>query len=518
MHTITPVPATAQTASPATNAPGLTTTLADTDIPTDNEALIAAITRLAGHINAAQHRFLKLLAALIEREAWGDGGGIKSPAHWLNYYCGIDLGAAREKVRVAKSLAQLPQIDEAFASGAISYSKVRAMTRSATPHNEAHLLNIARHGTAHHIEMLVRKHQRVRRQVRGLGHGSKQEQRGNRDEDAAAAQFAGRELHWHYDDDGMLVIRGRLAPEDGALFIKAIDAAFAQLHQSSGPSEVQAGHGQESGPENVSAETFYSNQNAECSKDVSAETLLYSQERKADTFPQKRADALMLLIEHSLQHSTGDLAPLTPPHRHQMIIHIEKNTLMHGATHNCSIEHGPFLSPASARRLACDTSLLTVLEDSQGNVLNVGRKTRTVSPALRRALTIRDHCCRFPGCTESRFVDAHHIHHWCDGGETSLENLVLLCRRHHRLVHEQGFELINRGAGHIEFRRPDRQILPEALYPQFVEHEAHEEHLAIERQHQRMGLDIDEFTSITRWQGERMDYSMAMEGVLGSAA
>jgi len=569
MKSITPVPATRPKAFRDTNSPGFTPILADTDIPADNAALIAAITRLAGHINAAQHRFLKLLAALIEREAWGDGGGIKSPAHWLNYYCGIDLGAAREKVRVAKCLTQLPQIDEAFASGAISYSKVRAMTRSATPHNEAHLLNIARHGTAHHVEMLVRKHQRVKRQVRGLGQGNEQDQRGNRDGDAAAAQFAGRGLHWHYDDDGMLVIRGRLTPEDGALFIKAIDGAFAQLHQSSANSETQVAPVRKIGSQNVStetfypnqntdsqkdvsAETFYSNHNPECSKDaseetfspyqdpksqthisaqrfsasqnpesdknVSAETFLDSQETKADTFPQKRADALMLLIEHSLQHSTGDLAPLTPPHRHQMIIHIEKNTLMRGAAHHCSIEHGPFLSPASARRLACDTSLLTVLEDSQGNVLNVGRKTRTVSPALRRALTIRDHCCRFPGCTESRFVDAHHIHHWCDGGETSLENLVLLCRRHHRLVHDQGYELINRGAGHIEFRRPDRQILPEALYPQFVEHEAHEEHLAIERLHQRMGLHVDDYTAITRWQGERMDYSMAMEGILGSAA
>ncbi|MDP2091597.1 MAG: DUF222 domain-containing protein [Pseudohongiella sp.] len=195
---------------------------------------------------------------------------------------------------------------------------------------------------------------------------------------------------------------------------------------------------------------------------------------------------------------------------------------MHSAGHHCSIEHGPFLSPASARRLACDTALLTVLEDSHGNVLNVGRKTRTVSPALRRALMIRDHGCRFPGCTESRFVDAHHIHHWCDGGETKLENLVLLCRRHHRLVHEQGYEIINHGMSqhraYIEFRRPDRQILPEALYPQFAEHETHEETLAIERQHQRLGLDIDEFTAITMWQGERMDYAMAVNGVMNSTA
>ena len=111
-------------------------------IPETNEDLGNEITRLAGHINAAQYRFLKLLAVLIEREAWG-GSGIKSPAHWLNYYCGIALGAAREKVRVAKALVTLPLIDQAFATGAISYSKVRAMTRSATVDNEALLLQVA---------------------------------------------------------------------------------------------------------------------------------------------------------------------------------------------------------------------------------------------------------------------------------------------------------------------------------------------------------------------------------------
>ncbi len=99
-------------------------------IPENDEELGNEITRLAGHINAAQYRFLKLLAALIEREAWGGDSGMKTPAHWLNYYCGIDMGAAREKVRVAKCMHLLPLIDQAFSTGAISYSKVRAMTRT----------------------------------------------------------------------------------------------------------------------------------------------------------------------------------------------------------------------------------------------------------------------------------------------------------------------------------------------------------------------------------------------------
>ncbi|HAJ76832.1 MAG TPA: hypothetical protein DCM64_10295 [Gammaproteobacteria bacterium] len=139
-------------------------------IPADNQQLSDEITRLAGHINAAQHRFLKLLAALIEREAWGGGSGIKSPAHWLNYYCGIALGAAREKVRVAKCLASLPLIDQAFSAGAISYSKVRALTRTATPDNEEYLLMIAQHSTAQHVEILVKHTQRARR-LCGNEHG-----------------------------------------------------------------------------------------------------------------------------------------------------------------------------------------------------------------------------------------------------------------------------------------------------------------------------------------------------------
>ncbi|MEX0739973.1 MAG: DUF222 domain-containing protein [Pseudohongiella sp.] len=489
------------------------------DIPSNNDELVVAITTLAGHINAAQHRFLKLLAALVERNAWGDGGGIKSPAHWLNYYCGIDLGAAREKVRVAKCLAELPQIDAAFASGAISYSKVRAMTRSATPQNEAYLLNIARHGTAQHMEMLVRKYQRSQRLMQNQGK--------NTDGDTAAAQFAGRELHWHYDDDGMLVIRGRLTPEDGAMFIKALDGAFAQLQPSDEENDLESDFERdlerdiESGPKNVSAETFSAHQAPVSEQDVSAETPADSLASEADTFPQKRADALMLLAEQSFLNSASDLTPLSPPQRHQLVIHIEKDSLNQGAAHHCSIEQGPFLSPAIARRLACDTGLLTVLEDKEGNVLNVGRKTRSISPAMRRALTRRDCGCRFPGCTETRFVDAHHIHHWCDGGETRLENLVLLCRRHHRLVHEQNFELINHGSGNIEFRRPGQQVLPQALFPQFgkqfselfSDQAPDAERLAIERQHQHMGLDINEFTAITRWQGEQMDYSMAVAGM-----
>jgi len=177
-------------------------------IPANNDELGEALTRLAGHINAAQYRFLKLLAALVEREAWQGHSGMKSPAHWLNYYCGIDLGAAREKVRVAKCLAALPLIDAAFSTGVISYSKVRAMTRAATPENEAHLLQVATHGTASHVEKLVRKFARASRLT---------------DSRHAQREYEAREFCWYHDDDGMLVFRGRLPAAEGAAFVKAME-------------------------------------------------------------------------------------------------------------------------------------------------------------------------------------------------------------------------------------------------------------------------------------------------------
>ena len=117
------------------------------------------------------------------------------------------------------------------------------------------------------------------------------------------------------------------------------------------------------------------------------------------------------------------------------------------------------LAPETARRLACDASIVALTE-RDGRTLDVGRKTRSIPPALRRALAARDRGCRFPGCDRAR-VDAHHIHHWARGGDTRLDNLVHLCRHHHGLVHEGGFAVERRPGGEILFRRPDgRRIAP----------------------------------------------------------
>ena len=176
-------------------------------IPADNAALSDGITRLAGPINAAQHRFLTLLAALIERDAW-EGAGIKSPAHWLNYHCGIDLGAARE-------------------------------------------------------------------------------------------------LTCYFDDDGMLVLRGRMTPEDGAVFMKAMEAMVAA-------------------------------QNPPVTQDEDAANL------SEKTFPQKRVDALLALAEQVMSTMAEGLQPLASADKYQVVIHIERDNEQH-----CSIDSGAHHLPLS---------------------------------------------------------------------------------------------------------------------------------------------------------------------------
>ena len=151
-----------------------------------------------------------------------------------------------------------------------------------------------------------------------------------------------------------------------------------------------------------------------------------------DTLSQRRADALGLFAETWLSHGYRSLGG----DRHQIMVHVDSETLRNGTPGRCEIESGPSLAAQTARRLSCDASLISIVEDESGQPLDVGRKTRSIPPAIRRALRSRDAGCRFPGCTHTRFLDGHHIGHWADGAETKLSNLVMLCRFHHRQVHE----------------------------------------------------------------------------------
>ncbi len=368
-----------------------------------------AFAALAAHLHAVTYELLTLLRDFDDCAGWHDG--FASCAHWLHWRTGIALGAAREKVRVAHALATLPRVGATMARGAISCAKVRAITRVATPETEGGLLDFAQAGTAAQVERFVRAWRRV-------------------DQSVAAAQAESRHLHrelstW-VDDDGMVVIRGRPSPEVGAVVQCALEAAADRLF-----------------------------------RDAQGEPKATSLAEEV-TPGQRRADALGLLAEAAL---AGDLDRGSAGDRYQVMLHVEVPTGVAAGEGLCGTVEwttGPWTSPR--RRPAacsCDASVVPMQNGIDGAVLDVGRKTRTVPPSIKRALEARDRSCRFPGCTARR-CDAHHVEHWIDGGDTSVKNLVLLCRRHHRAVHEGGFDVIRHPGGTVTFLRPNGAVLEAA--------------------------------------------------------
>lgn len=192
-------------------------------------------------------------------------------------------------------------------------------------------------------------------------------------------------------------------------------------------------------------------------------------------------------------------------------MHVDVQTLKNSVAGRCELEDGPSISAETARRLACDASLVTVIESQEGEPLSVGRKTRAISPALRLALNARDRGCRFPGCPNTRYVDAHHIRHWAHGGETKPSNLITLCRFHHRQVHEGRVAIDVLDDGAVRFRKPNGErldsIAPEHSFPLSNWRE-------VIAGNQRRGLSIDARTAATRWTGEAMDYQIAIDSLL----
>jgi hypothetical protein len=191
---------------------------------------------------------------------------------------------------------------------------------------------------------------------------------------------------------------------------------------------------------------------------------------------------------------------------HQVVVHVDAATLAHDEDGACELEHGPALAPETARRLGCDASVVRILE-RDGRPLSIGRKTRALSPALKRALRSRDRTCRFPGCGQHRFLHAHHIRHWAQGGRTDLANLIQLCSHHHRLVHEGGYSVERRGGGRVRFRRPDGQAVPAAPSP------PRGEAAAVPRVNGAAGVTVDDTTCVPCVHSERMDLHWIVDGL-----
>jgi len=337
-----------------------------------------ALTDSWADVSRATYRFLTLLREFDLRRGW-QAYGCNDCAEWLDLKLKMSRKTALEKVRVANALWLLPRIDRAYASGQLSYSQVRAVTRVANQDNEEDLLGYALQTTAAGLE---RHCQRLR----------------NGDRVAAASDarraHANRAVHI-FTEGGSL--DASLPPADLALVEQAIEKVAASL------------------PEDPGRDYFAT-----------------------------RADALVQMAKLIL----ADEAPESRgADNYQVLVHVDAQALS-GKGGECD-EPLP-----TVQRLCCDGAVIPIVK--HGNeVLDVGRKQRTVPTALKRALLARDRTCQFPGCHHRKFLDAHHIHHWADGGETSLDNLTLLCTHHHTLLHEGGFTLEKLRDGCFRFLRAD---------------------------------------------------------------
>lgn len=326
------------------------------------------IATLAAHLSAGMCDLLLLVGEFDRRGCYVEYG-CGSTAEWLAWRCALSPRSAREHVRVARRLPELDRIRQAFARGELSFSKVRALTRVATAANEEELLDLAETCTASQLERVLRAYRQVTA-----------EEAREQQEDAYLSVF--------WNPDGSLDVHGRLAAEDGALLLRALDAQ---------------------------RDRFWARGSAE----------------PRPTRQVSNREALVAVADTAL--AAGDAAR-TGGERYQVVVHADETALAGDGDGDggggCVLEDGSAIATETARRLACDAS-----------VVRNGRRSRTIPPATRRALRARDRGCRFPGCENRRFVDAHHVDHWGHGGETKLDNLILLCRRHHRAVHEGGYRV-----------------------------------------------------------------------------
>jgi hypothetical protein len=426
---------------------------------TEHDQLGDEIATMAARVNVVNQQLLTRIRRFDAIEGWFRQGAM-SCAHWLTWRIGLDRGAAREKVRVARALGALPRIDAAFAAGRLSYVQVRAITRVANTENEERLLEVALAATGAQLEQICR----------GLRSATKGE--------SEAAQE--RYVRARVLGNGLVKLEVVVTPDESTLIIDAIERAREGLTPPA----------------------------------IIADPTATAGEPKSLAAPRPSAvDALLHLV--SVAHDDDvRLAEGASTAGSEIVIHVDRALTESDGTLSARLEDGTPVSAETLRRVCCDGGIVPAAVDDQGAVLDVGRRTRAIPSAIRRALWIRDQGCRFPGCMNRRYVHGHHIKHWLHGGSTSLDNLVLLCAWHHRLLHEAGFSAVLRAYGELEVRTPAGALLP-----------AHPA-LAADRPIVEWGAgteqwhgdpddpEVDEWTTMPSWDGEKMD----LDWVVGTLA
>jgi hypothetical protein len=448
------------------------------------EELGQEIAELAVHLDAATHRLLECVRQFDAECGWAAQGAV-SCAHWLSWRIGLDPATAREKVRVARALGNLPAIDGALKSGKLSYAKVRALTRVATPETEGKLLDAAMYATGAQLERLCRGYRTAMTADNVLPPPERSVRR--------------RDL-----PGGMVKLEVVLSPDEAELVLRALDRAREVKHEQN-------------------------------QTDASAET------SDADPTRPSRADGMVALAEAYL---AGNAGTGNGGERFQVMLHVDQDPLAPDGVRSATLDDGTRVSAETLRRVACDCGLVAIgdhglaassvtaapaaespcpaqrgevgAQSAPGEGLREGlpgRRSRSIPPSIRRALHLRDRGCAFPGCTHNRFLHAHHIRHWLHGGETSVDNLSLLCTHHHRLVHEGGWSVVRTPEGELRFRAPDGRELPAV-----PAHEASEDALAfLHEWAEERGLDLGADTNTPLWDGTRPDYDWAVAALVSES-
>jgi hypothetical protein len=346
---------------------------------------------------------LRRLAELDRRRVF-ERDGLLSAVAWLVSKYKFAWGAARDQVRLARSLERMPRTLRALEEGAVSLSAARVLVQArevnpeAFSRSEAQLVEAARIHTINGLNRAAAYWRQMAEQESGLG------------EEQVRAR---RSLHASVSFLGMVRVDGDLDPENGETLMTALRAVI--------DAEVRSGA------------------------------------RDDERSPaQRRADALGEICRQWLDR--GD-RPSVAGERPHLSVTVGADQ-MGSRTGMAELDHSGPVDIAAARRLGCDASVMRVVLAGASEPLDVGRRTQVVPPSIRRAVIVRDRHCRFPGCDRPHtWCDAHHIEHWADGGETSPANLLLLCRRHHRLSHDRGGFRLKLEEGRPVFRRPDGSVL-----------------------------------------------------------
>lgn len=462
----------------------------DPDVTATDAADVSALTTpdlenrlssLAARIAATECEFLLLLAEFDSRQGWGESG-MKSSAHWLSWRTGMRLGVARERVRVARSLRRLPLVRAAFAEGRLSYCKVRALSRVATTPTEADLVEIALGATGAQLERVVRA---WRSSLGG---------------ETAASAHVRRGLRRREEEDGSVVYTLRLAPEEAAVLDSALTAARAVVLDDEGrPVET---------PEETAIAEVVTDEPPATRAEADAFVLMAESFLATGPRGQPGDNALVMvhadldaLAEDVSAETSGDVAaatataePVAPGSP------LEPHSLSRRPP-GCVLPSGHRLPASTVLRLLCHSPAQLMVHARDGRPLDLGRTRRHASAKQRRALSVRDGCCRFPGCTQRRRLIPHHAVWWSLQGRTDLDNLVLVCPTHHRAVHEVGYVVKGLGGGRFAWYRPTGEQIPDTVTDAAV------------ADTEPSPVTVTPDTIVPTWGGERLDLDHLVGGL-----